>query len=197
MMTPKEANLELLASYPPLAFLYDAESKQFTVGTEQVPLGDFDEYGRRIPSATPTTPEQAQLLIDESSLLLNIFGTHFQTPRMYRWLTSLDAGTWKKTSDAVVDVMIDVFAEVGDMPRKELLKGTHWGFGAGLYRPGHPSFTVLGDCACYGVSPQGHVFEEHDWKDGFAEYALHNIDFPAQRIALYAGAGALAAMVKD
>lgn len=196
-MAQNEFTLELLAKYPPATFLYDAESRQFTVGSEQVPLSEFDESEYRRTPPEPLKLEQAQTLIDESSLLLNSFGAHFQTPRMYKWLTSLDAAAWQSASDNVTDVMIDAFAEVSDMPRKQLLKGSLWGFGTTFYRPGHPSFTVLGDCACYGVSPQGYVFGQDSWEDGFAEYTPHNIDFPAQRIALYAGAGALAAMVED
>lgn len=197
-MFRKEAVLELLAICPPSAFSYDAELKEFTIGTERVPLNDFNKYRRDVSPVDPITPEQAQVLIDENNLLLNAAGTrHYQMPRMYTWLSSLSVERWKQISNTVTEVMVDSFAEVNDTSREQLRKGSHWGFGVGLYRPGHPSFRVLGDCACYGVSPFGHVFKENSWGDGFAEYDGHNIDSPVQRIVLYAGAGALAAMVED
>jgi len=38
------------------------------------------------------------------------------------------------------------------------------------------------------------IFSERHWKDGFAEYDLHNVDKIYQELALLAGAGALASM---
>lgn len=197
MTTRTDFALEMFANYPPQPFTYDADSKQFTVGSDQVALNEWIDYDHRRQPVDPITPAQAETLITDNALLLTVFGTHCQVPRMYNWLTSLDAPAWRTVSNNATEAMIDAFATVSDMPKKKLLTGTHWGFGVGLYRPGHPSFNVLGDCACYGVSPDAHLFGQDSWEEGFSEYTPHNIDFPAQKIALFAGAGALAAMVRE
>jgi hypothetical protein len=113
---------------------------------------------------------------------------------MYDRIKSLDNQAWRNTSERVVDVRIDAYAEVNAVDMRILYKGTHWGFNAQLYRTGHPVLTVVGDYACYGVSPHENMFSERAWYDGYAEYELHNIDGMAQVVALHAGAGAFASM---
>jgi hypothetical protein len=181
----------LFSQYPPQAFSYDADTRRFTIGDEQIALQDYGQY-----TASPTDSielEQAAHLINTTPLALNVFGNHYQLPRMYNWITGLDKNGWNDVSESVTEIMMTAYSETSGDARSQLEKGTHWGFGVGLYRPGHPVFSVIGDCACYGVSPHGVIGEDY-WSEGLAEYSAHNIDWKAQIVALHAGAGALASL---
>lgn len=182
---------ELLAAYPPLPFGYDRDTRAFTVGGERVALADYEHYHAAVQE--PVSVKQAAEAIEHSTLALNSLGNHYQFPRLYNWLKDLDDAAWTNVSDAVTETMIDAYANLSDCNAAQLQKGSHWGFGTSLYRPGHPVFHVLGDCACYGVSPYG-MFGENMWSEGLSEYSLHNIDWKTQLVALHAGAGALARM---
>jgi hypothetical protein len=137
---------------------------------------------------------QTRELISTSKLALGLFGNHLQMPSMYNWVKSLNNTDLNQVKETVTDVMIEAYRNLDERVPETLVKGSHWGFDMGLIRPGHPTLNVLGDCACYGVDVHGHIFGEYDWEDGFAEYGLHNIDWPSQKVALFAGAGALAQM---
>jgi hypothetical protein len=115
-------------------------------------------------------------------------------PKMTEWIKSQKVKRWDEIREHAIDIMIDTYAQVSGSEKKVLLKDTFMGFGLTLYRPGHPVFNVVGNCACYGVSPHGYFLDEHYWSAGFAEYQSHNIDNQAQLTALHAGAGALASL---
>lgn len=187
--------VEMFSKYPPQPFSYDADLKSFKVGEQHVALEDYSEF---VPALTTPISENAALaLIEESTLLLNNFDTHYQMPHMYEWLMTRSNKVWDEASKAVVEIMMDAYVDVSGVKKSVLQKGTFMGFGLGLTRPGHPVFNVIGNCACYGSSPYGSLFDEDCWSDGFSEYELHNIDGRAQLVALHAGAGALAAMVES
>lgn len=181
--------LDLLAKYPPIPFSYDADSQAFTVGEAVVQLEDFAAYGGI--TMNPLSLDEVREMISESKMALDCFDNILQFSSTYNWLRSLDSAGLNQVSGQVTDAMIDAFGTL--QPNSGTLeKGSHWGFGMGFIRPGHPTFNVLGDCACLGVNLYGNMFDQHDFADGFAEYGLHNIDWPAQKVSLYAGAGALA-----
>lgn len=189
-----ERIVEIFSAYPPAPFTYDADERMFTIGQEKVALDRYADYIAQ--HADSISSEQALALVEENALLLNVFDNHFQMPRMTEWIRSQTEKDWQNVSNSITETMIQAYAEVSGYDKKQLLKGTFMGFGLVLYRPGHPVFNVVGNCACYGVSPHGYVLDEHYWNDGFAEYESHNIDNQFQLTALHAGAGALAAMVE-
>jgi hypothetical protein len=191
-MSKLERFIPVIAAYPPEKFEYDPTNRQFTVGEAVVPLNDFNTF---IPGVTePIDEVAAEKLIAESTLVLGSFDRLFQMPKMYEWLKSLDSKKVAETFDQVSDTMIEAYLELSGMKRKDMHKGSHWGFGVQFYRPGHPVLTVVGDCACLGVTPHGYMFDEHAWNAGLSEYETHNIDWPAQETTLMAGAGTLAHM---
>jgi hypothetical protein len=187
-----ERHLDILSEFPPIPFAYDPSKRIFEVGDDFIPLSQYSSYLQQ--PVDPISQEQACELISTSKLALNVFGNHMQMPILYEWLKSLDANNINRVKETVTDVMMDAYTALDERVSSKLEKGTHWGFGMGLVRPGHPILNVLGDCACYGVEVHGHIFGEQDWEDGFSEYGLHNIDWPNQKVALFAGAGALANM---
>lgn len=184
-----ERHLDLLSKYPPTPFAYDPAMRVFEIGNDFVPLSQYDSY-EPMP-AVPISQEQAYELVSTTNLAVGIFGNHFQMPNMFNWLKSLDNHALSSVQENITETMIEAYKELDERPLK-LEKGTHWGFGMGMLRPGHPILNVLGDCACYGVEVHGKIFSEQDWEDGFSEYGLHNIDWQAQKVALFAGVGALA-----
>ncbi len=185
---------ETFSHHPPQPFIYNSESKTFNVGADEITLEEYADF--IAPPAEPISYEQATDLVAKSTLLLNVFDNHFQMPRMTDWIKSRTEKTWRDIQGDIAEIMIDAYAQVSGSDRKWLLKDTFMGFGVTLYRPGHPVFNVVGNCACYGVSPHGYIFDEHYWSSGFAEYETHNIDNQFQLVALHAGAGALAAMIE-
>jgi hypothetical protein len=187
-----ERHLDILSKYPPMPFAYDPDKKVFEVGDDFIPLSQYSSYMSQ--PGEPMSQEQTRELISTSKLALGLFGNHLQMPSMYSWLKSLNIADFNQVQETVTDVMIEAYKDLNERVPEKLVKGSHWGFGMGLIRPGHPTLNVLGDCACYGVEVHGHIFGEYDWEDGFAEYGLHNIDWPSQKVALFAGAGALAQM---
>lgn len=184
-----EYKLELLAKYPPVPFSYDASTQLFTIGNDTVELNDFENYDAY--SADPMSVDEVYELVDRSQLAVSLFGSILQLPPMYKWLTTLNTADMQQVRGQVTDTMIDAYSSLKP-DSGALEKGTHWGFGMDFIRPGHPTFTVVGDCACLGVNLYGNIFDQNNFEDGLAEYGLHNIDWPAQKTALFAGAGVLA-----
>jgi hypothetical protein len=183
--------VELFMEIPPYPFSYDVNAQQFHVGAEAIELKEFSEYD--IEPREPISREDATALIDESALLIHSSGGVHMMPRLHRWLTGLEPSATQEVREKATDALIDSYAELSGVVRNKLLKGTHWGFSTSFIRPGHLNFLVVGDCACYGVGLYG-TFREDAWHEGFASFEFHNIDWPAQRVALMAGAGAVARM---
>lgn len=187
---------EIFAQYPPHAFGYNPETSLFQIDKDEVPLNEYSHY-RPIPRE-PMSLEEAETFIDEQTLLLGSFDHLLQMPRMTNWLKEKDATGLLELMSVVVDTMIHAFVTTDTSrtfteKRLKNLQNDFMGFSMTMLQPGHPNFTVLGNCACMGPLPQGLVLlGEEYWSQGFAEYDLHNIDMPHQEVALFAGAGALA-----
>lgn len=188
MSNSSERLTGLFTEFPPAPFAYEPDSRSFSISGDVVPLKDFAEHATLRPDSI--SEADALRLMDETPLAYNVFDSLYQFPILTNWLKSRTLQQTAEVQDHVTDVMIDAYRELGDKVPGKLMKGSLWGFEMGFYRPGHPSFQVLGDCACFGVSLYGSIGEEM-WDDGFAEYGFHNIDWSAQRTTLLAGAGAL------
>ncbi len=192
-MVRNERILNLFSTHPPIPFAYEAATRQFNVGGQHILLENYAEYIQ--PERSPISRAESAELLTESTLLLNVFDGLYQMPRMYQWLKAVDEGAWRNVRSEVIEVMMDAYQGLSGLDKEHLRTGTHWGFNAGFYRPGHPVFNVLGDCACFGVNPDSHIFGEAMWEQGFSEYSGHNVDTNVQRVSLLAGVGALGAMV--
>ena len=180
--------VEIFSEYPPETFAYDPEDKQFTVGEDTVALTALT---LRRPLREDTLSKAAAAeLIDTSDILLH-HGGLLMMPKLYNALRNLSSKSAQNVADNVADTLIDAYAGLTGTSRKRLLKGSHWGFGMGYLRPGHPDMTVLGDCACCGIGQYG-TFDASTHAEGFGEFALHNIDRREQAVALAAGVGSLA-----
>ena len=199
-MRNREFIAEVIAQYPPHTFSYNPETSLFQVDEDDVPLDEYSHY-IAIPRE-PMSVEEAEAFIDEQTLLLGSFDHLLQMPRLTNWLESKDVAGLLELRSAVVDTMIHAFVTTDTDHRfaeKELknVQNDLMGFSMSMLQPGHPNFTVLGNCACMGHLPQGAILlGEEYWSQGFVEYDLHNIDMPHQRIALFAGAGTLAHFCK-
>jgi hypothetical protein len=185
--------IEFFSEFPPYPFSYEPNTQQFLLGDESVGLKEFHEY--YIEPREPISQEEAAALIRESPLAIQSSEELHMLPSLHKWLTSITLDSWRALQDETTEVLIDSYAELSGTAKHKLLKGSHWGFGTEFIRPGHPIFTVLGDCACYGVGLYG-TFGQEAWDAGFASFDFHNIDWPAQKIALMAGAGAVATASK-
>ena len=191
-MALSEKTLRRLTMNPPLLFSYSAETGDFLVGERRVPFADYPDHEPPMPDAI--TPEAAEELVKGSALLLGFFGRLYQTPRLTAWLLSMGDGPERQVQTAVTDVMIDVYTEVSGQKPYKSSGDDPWSFNLSFVRAGHPQLSVLGNCACMGVSPDGLIFGRDSWDEGFAEYQQHNIDTDAQNIAIMAGAGTLASL---
>ena len=188
MSNSSERLTGLITEFPPAPFTYEPDTMKFLIGDDSIPLKDFAEHN--MPTMESVTELEALRIMNESALAYNVFDSLYQFPMLTNWLKLRTEQQTAQVQDYVTDVMIAAYRDLGERVPRQLLRGSQWGFGMGFYRPGHPSFTVLGDCACFGVSLYGGIGEEM-WDDGFAEYGFHNIDWSAQRTTLLAGAGAL------
>lgn len=178
---------------PPLPFSYNAEAGEFLIGESRVLLADYPDHEPTMV-ADAITPETAEELAKGSALLLGFFGRLYQTPRMTAWLQSMGDRPERQVRATVTDVMVDVYAKVSGQELYRPHGDDPWSFNLRFIRDGHPELSVLGNCACMGVSPDGLIFGRDSWGEGFAEYQQHNVDTDAQNIAIMAGAGTLASL---
>ncbi len=192
-MVDPERITKLLGVANTMPFEYDLHNRIFGIGQDRIAL---DEFG--VGSALHTTQKSTAKPDEDAPLLISgIMGAVYQMPKMYKWLIKQSKSEFEQTQELVTNAMVEAYIEISGDTDVPIIRGdSHWDFGLTLYRPGHPVFRVLGDCACYGVSPQGTLLGESAWEYGYAEYDLHNIDRPAQRTSLYAGAGALARLCR-
>jgi hypothetical protein len=90
----------------------------------------------------------------------------------------------------VPEVMQGAFNQVHHTAAGKNSIGELFGFSARIIRTSQVDLSVLGDCACF--SPEiGGRYEQY-WEKGFSHYTEHNIDWPSQIVALYAGIGHIA-----
>lgn len=178
----KQPNWDL---YP---LFYDHETRLFVVGGEELPLDTPALHHRLL---FPEGAELDEIAIERYPVLLSQLGRPLTTPRMFTWLKESGEGeVFQRTSD----VMREAYSEVESI---ELTGGHHkkmspFGFSVELIRTGHATLSVLGNCACLGTDPDGHLVDWHEWETGYAELTFHNIDTPAQFVGLFAGLGHLA-----
>lgn len=190
-------------------FYYDADLLRFIVGNRQFNLEDV-KASDLLPESRLN--EQHVGVIEGFELPIRpitdfgvavSFSGFLGTPRLF---DACDTG--QKIADLrreVVEVMHSAFDVVMQirrnddyvLPKSFLNPDSLFGFDFGYYRPGHPSFNVMGNCACLGVIPEGFILDDMDREKGFMEFDLHNIDFDFQEIALLAGLGHMSYRVKS
>lgn len=180
---------ELLQDVGAKRFAYDHEKREFTIGSRRVSVADA---GKNTVLLTPDIDDES---VDADPMLASVMWNHVMYPGMYDWLNDHFSN---EVADETVGVMVDVFADLRpDLDISKYYRGTAvdqlLGFSAVRSRSEHPhvTLTVLGNCACYGVSVDG-VFGYHDWSSKFAGFEMHNIDAPEQSVSLQAGLGHLA-----
>jgi hypothetical protein len=167
---------------------YDVDARAFTIGGKVVPLTSPDLV---LETHSPSGIEVVHNEIMEVPVHVGLFGNPFATPKFYRWLQE---SCRKDDLESARRVMMTVFEEVHGVQLGKIQDSPDnlFGFGVGFLRPGHLTLNTIGNCACLGVSVDGHIVSYREWDTGFAEYEFHNIDMPAQRISLLAGMGHLA-----
>jgi len=182
--------LEIAKTMP---FEYDPHAKIFVIGRDSIALENFG-----VDSALSANQQAICNPKENSPLLISgVMGAVLQTPKLYNWLKGQSKTEFATTEQRVTDAIVNAYVELSGNTDVPIFRGvTHWDFGMSLYRPGHPVFRTLGDCACYGVSPHGSLLRENAWEHGFAQYDGHNIDDAVKRTSLYAGAGALARLCR-
>jgi len=146
----------------------------------------------------------------EELLYLVPIATPLQLESFRRRLSSLSQNpqeSWEvvlkveKTMESVYKA-VDPTAEI---PRRKSKPGKRdWmQFAAGFDQSGEFRVQTFGNCACMGFESVVHTTlasYEHDRKTDLSlplRYWVHNVDRKAEMISLYAGAGALAYLVKN
>jgi hypothetical protein len=109
-------------------------------------------------------------------------------PKFYDFLETPQAQLVLKEAEPI---MLDVYNEVHSKIADKSTIGGAYGFDACRFRQGQAMLSVLGNCACLGPDMYG-LIREDQWKLKFVEYDLHNIEYPAQMISLFAGLGYIA-----
>ncbi|MDZ7786222.1 MAG: hypothetical protein U5L95_03815 [Candidatus Saccharibacteria bacterium] len=172
-------------------FYYDANNQDFFIAGEVVAMADKDVYNCLLSPM----PEKSAEISREVGAFITSFGTIITTPLVHKWLRLNGEET---NFNDVNNVLRYVFEEKLDKQDDDTsVGGQLYGFSSHFVREGQVRLSVTGDCACCGPNLFGTFVEEHEWETGFAEYELHNIDFPAQHVALLAGLGHLALTAKN
>lgn len=172
------------------SFVYDQTARQFLIDDQTVALKDFDPYNYNPYVLNGIDYEGLPVTaMPETALLIPSHGGLIVGPNLHNWAQeNIDSVL------AATDVMHEAYTQfVEDSPddiSSERSVG-HFGFNAGLREDGGIHLQVLGDCACMGPDPHSHTIEGH-FENGYAQYELHNADYPMQRASLYAGLGYLA-----
>lgn len=181
--TLQEVDVKLRSLY------YEHDERLFVVGGIECEVADEDlETQFQFGEGEPVQKEN----INNHPVLLGVWGNPITTPKFYEWLKNNDA--LMTDFQQTAQVMKEVFEDVS----QEKLSGKHQdrmhplGFSAGLQREGHVNLSVLGNCACLGTNPDGHLVDWHEWDSGYTELSLHNIDTKPQYVSIMAGLGHLA-----
>ena len=167
---------------------FDVNVQAFTIGGNVIPL---DSPNLVLETYSPSGVEAFKNEIINEPVHLGVFGNPLTTPKFSIWLqqncTKDDLESARRAMMTVFEILQDFrLGKIQDNP------DSIFGFGIGFLRPGHLRLNTIGNCACLGVSVDGHTVSSDEWDTGFAEYEFHNIDMPAQRISLLAGLGHLA-----
>lgn len=169
-------------------FQYFHEDRAFVIGNKSCGISESEVQNElNFPSGEPVKQES----IATTPVGLDGWGHPVTSPRFYTWLMNVDRPSmFQETSD----VMRKAYEELGNISlQKKHNKEMHpMGFSAGLLREGHINLSVLGNCACLGTNPDGHIVDYDEWDTGFAEMTLHNIDTSVQHISIMAGLGHMA-----
>jgi len=133
-------------------FTYDFEQRTFTIAGETLELANLDLYKNLLlPVGAPISANE----LLEVPVALDIFGHPVTTPELFSWLTKPETS---EHFQQTADVMRDAFSELGDILKERHHKEMNaMGFSCYLLREGHISLSVLGNCACLGTNPDGHL----------------------------------------
>lgn len=167
---------------------YEHEERLFVVGGRECNVSDEDvDKELKFANGEPVTKEQ----INTHPVLLGTWGNPITTPKFYSWLRAGDkSANFQQTARVMKEVFEDVSQEKLDGKRHDEMHPL--GFSASLQREGHINLSVLGNCACLGTDPDGHLVDWNEWDSGYTELALHNIDTKPQYVSIMAGLGHLA-----
>lgn len=203
---PKEKGIEILPFKP---FYYNPESGQFIIGfpgslklielQQLQDIWDFDrETGELVTTQDPFTPE---------TLVSISYGPLVQMSYGRKILQEIISSSKQKQelSATIRKIIKDVYhlLEPTVVLPEDRSGLSHFDFGVTLFDEGTFTLRTFGDCACFGpVSPAMYVSlpagEYRSENVSFpVELGLHNTFSRAQRLSLYAGAGAIGWLTKN
>ena len=174
-------------------FAYDHEQGAFLVAGRTVPISEACDNPRLLQFRNEDEVAETEPMLTRARWNL------LALPRMYDWI---EEGFTEQDGVEAVRVMQDVFFSLwpdlpADSMRKYAAQDSLFGFSVSRgFAPGHLRLTVVGDCACMGVSAVG-LTDEYDWHTKYASYDMHNIDIPDQEVSIQAGLGHLAYRVEQ
>lgn len=174
------------------AFYYEHDIRTFVIGSREAQVTDdtvVHEFS--FPKSEPVPKEQ----IASYPVLLGLWGGTLATPKFYSWLNEQPKDVFTETSLVMKQVFEDVLGDVLDGDHHDTMHP--FGFSAGLLRKGHLTLSVLGNCACLGSNPNGHIVDSDEWDTGYVEMTTHNIDTKPQHVSIMAGLGYLALRCGD
>lgn len=161
-------------------FVYDHNEQRFVIGARELGIREAKENTRLLGAFSE------DVVSSQEPALTFAHWNPLGMPSMYDWIND---NFTRQVSRETVDVMRDVYSVLRpDIPKDILSDNGHMGFSA--QQPergrGHVILTVLGICACMGVSATGLTGERY-WPSKYASYDMHNMDTPEQRVAINAG----------
>lgn len=164
-------------------FSYDHAFREFTLGERTLDIYSAVENPRMLGLFN----EDA--IAKEEPMLTFAHMNPLSMPGMYRWINEKFT---PEVSQQTTEVMMDVYSALSpnvpsDEIRRMVGRGS-MGFTADKYpNHGHLNLTVMGLCACLGVDQMSTLTSSQDWVAGYASYRGHNLDWPKQKVSIYAG----------
>lgn len=193
--------LEMFAPPPAREFCFDPKRKLFITSTddgvkEQNPLDIKNVYFLSEGLFESKKKEKQE----DHWLAISPLGTLIEFPNLRTWIANLSERKRISISRKIVSVIETTYRDLNPNPLVPLpkdMKGGMFGFNAILKEDGSFNLSTFGNCACLGKNPYPHfMYCESDRNlpqtSQALEYDLHNIDWPAQELSLYAGAGTIA-----
>lgn len=170
-------------------FLYDHQSSKFIIDGQEKDIKEID-YMHDITYPL-TDPVSAEDVPNHPAHFF--FGFPITTPRFRAWvLEKCTKADILSTKQVIHETFIELTASDQNKSVDSIKGGKPYSVEVGLIRPGHLTFSTIGNCACLGVSINGNLIGGEDMDVGYAEYEFHNTDMIVQQISLLAGLGHIA-----
>ena len=206
-MPERDTEQELEIFIPPVKeFCFDPDKKVFVI----------ENKGERQGRSLKNTPDLYELSITggdfgkkanlkDHSLGLDPFASLIEFPQLREWVAGLGQKEREQASLKIVKTMEQVYKKLNPNPLVKLPRKTRggvFGFYANLNRDGSFELSTFGNCACLGKNVYPHISYPEIYPDLTKtslpiEYEMHNVDYPAQALSLYAGAGTIAWLEKQ